>query len=86
MKSKASKIFRIFKEVVQNETNLKSHCLRFDNGGEFTSNESNDYFEEHVIRRHFLIAWTPRKNGVIERNNRTVEEMDRICFAQIQAK
>ena len=45
MKSKASKIFRIFKEVVQNETNLKSHYLRFNNGGEFTSNESNDYFE-----------------------------------------
>lgn len=76
-KSKALKIFRIFKQVVQNETDLKIHCLRLDNGGEFTSNKSNDYFEEHGIRRHFLIARIPQKNGVIGRNNRTMEEMDR---------
>jgi hypothetical protein len=36
-KSEAFECFRIFKEMVENETDLKIKCLRSDNGGEFTS-------------------------------------------------
>jgi hypothetical protein len=33
-KSEAFKCFRIFKEMVENETDLKIKCLRSENGGE----------------------------------------------------
>ena len=51
--------------------------LRSDNGGEFTSNEFNDYCHEHGIKRQFSAARTPQQNGVAERKNRTVLEMAR---------
>ena len=38
-KSKSFKCFNIFKEMVENKTDLKINTLRLDNGGEFTSNE-----------------------------------------------
>jgi hypothetical protein len=31
--------FKVFKALVENQTNLKIKCLRLDNRGEFTSNE-----------------------------------------------
>ena len=48
-----------------------------DNGGEFTSNEFYDFCEEHKIERKFLAAKRPQQNGVVERKNRTIEEMAR---------
>ena len=35
-KIEAFKRFKIFKAMVENETNKKIKCLRSDNGGEFT--------------------------------------------------
>jgi transposase InsO family protein len=53
----------------------KIKCLRSDNGGEFTSNEFMDYCSRHGIKRKFFVARTPQQNGVVERKNRTVQEM-----------
>ena len=52
-KSKAFECFKIFKEMVENETDLKIKTQRVDNGGEFTSNELWNYCEEHGIKRQF---------------------------------
>ena len=38
-KSESFKHFTMFKEMVENETELKIKTLRSDNGSEFTSNE-----------------------------------------------
>ena len=73
-KYEAFKRFKIFKEMVENETNQKIKCLRSYNGEEFTSNEFNEFFEIHGIKRQFLAAKTPQQNGVVERKNRTVQE------------
>jgi hypothetical protein len=43
--SKAFKCLRVFKKLVENETDLKIKFLRSDNGGEFTSNEFRDLCE-----------------------------------------
>ena len=37
-KSEAFEMFKIFKEAIENEIELKSKCLRSNNGGEYTSN------------------------------------------------
>jgi transposase InsO family protein len=34
-----------------------------------------DYCSNHGIKRQFSIAMTPQQNGVVERKNRTVQEM-----------
>jgi transposase InsO family protein len=36
-----------------------------------------EFCEEHGIKRQFSVARTPQQNGVVERKNRTVQEMAR---------
>ena len=81
-KSKSFENFKIFKPMVENEANQKIKCLRSDNGGEFTSNELNDFCEIHGIKRQFSAAETPQQNGVVERKNRTVQEAARTMSNQ----
>jgi transposase InsO family protein len=76
-KSEAFKCFRIFKEMVENETDLEIKCLRSDNGGEFTLKEFKNLYEEHGIKRQFSATRTPQQNGVVERKNKTVQKMAR---------
>lgn len=74
--------FKRFKEQIENESYIKIKCLRLDNGGEFTSNEFNDYCHEHGIKRQFSAARTPQQKGVMERKNRTVMEMARTMLIE----
>jgi hypothetical protein len=76
-KSEAFKKFKAFKAHVENETDLKIKCLRSYNGGEFTSDEFNEFCETHGIKRHFSAPRTPQQNGVVERKNRIVQEATR---------
>lgn len=76
-KSEAFEHFTIFKEMVENETELKIKTLGSNNGGEFTSNEFWNYCEEQGIKRQFSASRTSQQNSVVERKNRTVEEMAR---------
>lgn len=52
-KSEAFEKFKAYKYLVEKETDLKIKCLKFDNGGEVTSNELDEFCEEHRIKRHF---------------------------------
>ena len=76
-KSEAFENFKIYKEMVENEMDSRIKCLRSDNGGEFTSKEFMDYCNNHGIKIQFSVARTPQQNGVVERKNRTVQEMAR---------
>ena len=69
-KLEALKKFKAFKAHVENETDLKIKCLRLDNGGEFTSDELNEFFETHGIKTHFSAPITSQQNGVTERKHR----------------
>ena len=46
-------MFKVFKEVVNNETDLKIKYPSSNNGGQYTSNEFEEFFEKDGIRRHF---------------------------------
>ena len=76
-KSEAFTKFKRFKELIENESDMKLKCLKSDNGGEFVSNEFGNYCNEHGIKRQFSAARTPKQNGVVERKNRIVLEMAR---------
>lgn len=76
-KSEAFECFKIYRELVENEIDLKIKCLRSHNGEEFTSKLFQQYCDKNGIKRQFSAARTPRRNGFVERKNRTIQEMGR---------
>jgi hypothetical protein len=76
-KLEAFENFKIYKEMVENEMDSRIKFLRSDNGGEFISKEFMDYCSNHGIKRKFSVSRTPQHNEVVERKNRTVQEMAR---------
>ena len=67
--------FNEFKDLVENLSEKRSKTLRSDNGGEFTSNEFNDYCKEAGIKREFTIPYNTQQNGVAKMKNRSIMEV-----------
>ena len=42
---------KVFKAFIENQTNLKIKMLRLDNGGEYSSNEFNEFCAKYGIKR-----------------------------------
>lgn len=76
-KSEAFNEFKKFKVLVENQSGRTIKALRTDRGGEFISNEFNEFCADHGIRRELTAPYTPQQNGVAECKNRTVVEMAR---------
>jgi hypothetical protein len=68
-KGETFEIFKCFKNLVEKEAQKHICCLRTDQGGEFTSNEFNQFCLENGIKRQLTAAFTPQQNGVAERRN-----------------
>ena len=49
--------------------------MRTDRGGEFTSQDFNEFGNENGIKRQLTAAYTPQQNEVVERKNRTIMNM-----------
>jgi transposase InsO family protein len=75
-KYEAFEKFVNFQHMVENETREKVASLRIDNGSEFTSTEFNDDCRNNGIRRKLKNSYTPEKNGVTERMNKTLMSME----------
>jgi transposase InsO family protein len=43
-----------------------------------------EFCSEHGIKRQFLVSRTPQQNGVVERKNRTVQEMARTMLMDLK--
>jgi transposase InsO family protein len=84
-KSEAFTTFKNYKSLVEKESGALIGCLRTDRGGEFTSNEFNEFCKINGIRRQLTTSYTPQKNGVAERKNRTIMNMVRcmLCDKQL---
>lgn len=81
-KSEALDMFKVFKNQVENQIGGRIKCLRSNRGGEFTSEDFTKYYEKHGIRRQLSAARTPQQNGVVERKNRTMQEMIRTMLIE----
>lgn len=76
-KSDVFATFKAFKARVELDSGKKIKCFRTDNGGEYTSEEFDDFCKKEGIKRQFTVAYTPQQNGVAERMNRTLLERTR---------
>ncbi|KAK8570961.1 hypothetical protein V6N13_094058 [Hibiscus sabdariffa] len=73
-KSEVFAKFKLWKAEVENQTGRKIKYLRSDNGIEYTDSQFLKFYEEHEIRRHFIVWKTPQQNGVAERMNMSLNE------------
>ena len=70
--------------LVRNEKNVSIIAIRTDHGGEFESKLFEDWCDKHDIEHSFSAPRTPQKNGVVERKNRTLEEMCRTMLNEYE--
>lgn len=80
-KSEALNSFKCFKNLVEKEIGLFIKFLRTHRGGEFNSEEFNEFCKQNGIKRQLTTAYT-QQNGVAERKNRTVMNMVRSMLSE----
>src|SRR5713101_1110335 len=61
--------FSELKALIENASGLKIKILRYDNGGEYVSNELLYIFSQIGIQVQHSVPYTPQQNGVAERKN-----------------
>jgi len=64
-------------KVLQNENECSVKSIRSDHGGEFQNAKFDRFCEKHGISHSFSAPRTPQQNGVVERKNRSLEELAR---------
>ena len=74
-KDESHSVFASFCSQVQNEKSCKIVRVRSDHGGEFENKDFEKLFDENGISHDFSCPRTPQQNGVVERKNRTLQEM-----------
>ena len=75
LKSEFFDHFKVFKALVENQSRRRLNILRYDNVGEYFKYELINYCKYACIHMQHSIPYTPRQNGVDERNNRSLKEM-----------
>ena len=65
--------FKIFKALIENQIGKRLKVVRSNRGGEFCSGEFKEFCDKHGIKREYTIPRTPQQNGVVERQNRSVQ-------------
>lgn len=73
-KEETYECFKNFKNLVENQTGKSIKALRSDNGGEFCSNQLENFLASNGIIHQKTNPYTPEQNGMSERMNRTVVE------------
>ncbi|GJV35661.1 retrovirus-related pol polyprotein from transposon TNT 1-94 [Tanacetum coccineum] len=77
-KTEAFKKFKIFSKMIQNKLGCSIVSIRTDHGREFDNEvQFGNYCDLNGISHNFSAPRTPQSNGVVERKNRTLQEMSR---------
>ena len=80
-----SDAFSAFKKLtrrLQNTKNSNIGSIRSDHGGEFQNEKFNKFCEKMGILHNFSAPRTPQQNGVVERKNRSLEELARTMLSE----
>ncbi|GJU73379.1 retrovirus-related pol polyprotein from transposon TNT 1-94 [Tanacetum coccineum] len=77
-KTKAFDQFKIFSRKIQNQLGCSIVSIRTDHGREFDNEvQFGEFCNANGITHNFSAPRTPQSNGVVERKNRTLQEMSR---------
>ena len=63
-------------------TNFCISYIRSDHGIEFENAEFRSFCENNDIFRNFFSSSTPQQNGIVERKNKTLQEMTRTMLCE----
>ena len=75
-KHEVQEVFKRFSSRASTNFGVKIKHIRSDNGTEFKNSGLDDYLDELGITHELSAPYTPQQNGVVERKNRTLAEMD----------
>jgi len=75
LKSEEFDKFKALKSLVENENDLKIKFSRSYNGGDFKTDDFEEFCENHRIEKQYSAARTPQQNGAVERKNKHVQEI-----------
>ncbi|KAK8578905.1 hypothetical protein V6N13_142162 [Hibiscus sabdariffa] len=81
-KNKALEKFITFSKTTQNDIGQNISHIRSDHGTEFQNLGFKEFCNENGISHNFSAPRTPQQNGVVERKNRTLEEMARTMLCE----
>ena len=70
-------VFKSFYKRVEKQKGLSIVCVRNDHEGEFENTMFQEFCETLGYTHNFSSPRTPQQNGVVERKNRTLQEMAR---------
>ncbi|GJY59915.1 retrovirus-related pol polyprotein from transposon TNT 1-94, partial [Tanacetum coccineum] len=77
-KTEAFEQFEIFSRKIQNQLGCSIVSIRTDHGREFDNEvQFGEFCNANGITHNFSAPRTPQSNGVVERKNRTLQEMSR---------
>ncbi|KAF8098719.1 hypothetical protein N665_0260s0026 [Sinapis alba] len=63
--------FKKFKILAEQETRATIKMSQTDRGGEFVSHGLHDYCNKHGMKRYLTALYSHKRNGVVERHNKT---------------
>jgi transposase InsO family protein len=81
LKSEVFECLIEFKALAENESGCKIKILHTDNGGEYVNKYVQQLCIDAGIQLQHTVPYTPQQNGVAERKNRSLKEMEN-CMLQ----
>ena len=69
--------FEVWVKATERQLNSKLVVIRFDHGTEFENIHFTSFCQTNGVSHNFSAPRTPQQNGVVERKNRTLEDMTR---------
>eukprot|EP00253_Pinus_taeda_P023604 PITA_23604 len=76
----AFETFKKFKALVENQTGKKIKIFRFDNGGEYMSNEFIGFFKKRGVNKETIVPYTLEQNSLAKRKNMYIVEATRVML------
>ena len=76
-KSEAFQTFKNFHAQIENQAQACIGTFRQDNDKEYTSKEFKNYLSNYGITHQTSVPYNPQQNGVAERMDRTLMNMER---------
>ena len=84
LKDKSEALFEFSKlyKILTVSRNQPVASIRSDHGREFEQLEFSTFCHKHGISHNFSAPRTPQQNGVVERKNRTLEDISRTTLLE----